>query len=169
MQKRGFTLIEIILTILILGIITTLIFSSYIRIQSQINTNKWRNELTEEGVKMCNLIWRELVSAQEILFADMDTILYIDQEGGYSSLCWRDSLLFKTGKNLSPKKAKIPCFRFEYFLPPEFVGEGSEPITFLPLDELECDILRVIDYEMEIQRGKTIIHLRTGAHLRGLR
>lgn len=168
MNRRGFTLVEIIVTILIFGIVSSIIFTTFIQIRKRIYENNWKIELIEEGVRLSNIIKFELMTARVIYFADIDSIFYLNQEGNYSSFSWRDSILFKSNKRLSTREILVPSFRFIYYEPPEFIGENSEPVYSFPLYEIECGKLRVIDWEIKLKKGRINTDLLTGVYLRGI-
>jgi prepilin-type N-terminal cleavage/methylation domain-containing protein len=168
-ENKGFTLIEIIVALLIFSILSALLFSTFIQIQRNISENKWKNQLTEEGVKICNIIRLELTGAREIYYADQDSISFINQEGKLSSFCWKDSLLFKSNRNIVSADTKVISFRFIYYLSSDFIGESSQPIYFLPVDQISLKRLKVTDWEIGVRKGKNNLHLKTGAFIRNIR
>ncbi len=168
MKKNGFTLIEIIVSILTFGILSALLFSTFIHIQRNIHKHRWKSQLTEEGVKICDIIRIELSGAREVHYADLDSISFINQEGQLSSFCWKDSLLFKSNKSITPADTKVISFRFIYYLPSEFIGESSDAIYYLPVDPISLEILKVVDWEIGLQKGITKINLKTGVFIRSI-
>ena len=164
--KEGFTLIEVIVSILIFGILSALLFSTFINIQRNVSEQRWKNQLLEEGVKICNIIRMELTGASKIHYADQDSILFVNQEGQLSSFCWKDSLLFKSNKKIIPLDTKVTSFKFIYYLPSEFIAESAEPVYYLPVNQISLDMLKVIDWKIELQKGKTKINLKTGVFIR---
>ncbi len=169
LENKGFTLIEIIVALLIFGILSTILFSTLIQIQRRTSTSTWRNELTEEGVKICNTIRRELTGAREILYADEDSISFFNQEGELSSFYVKDSLLFKSKKRLVSAKTKISSFKFIYYLPNDIIGETASPIYSLPLDAINLQRVTVIDWKIGLKKEITSIHLKTGIFTRNIR
>jgi prepilin-type N-terminal cleavage/methylation domain-containing protein len=168
-ENRGFTLIELIVALLIFSIISTILFSTLIQIQRKTNVDRWKNELTEEGTRICNTIRWELTGAREIYYADRDSISFINQEGNFSTIYWKNSLLFSSNKKIVSKDTKVTSFKFVYYLPREIPTESSVPEYYLPLDLIDLEKLQVIDWEMELQKGITYIHLKTGIFIRNTR
>lgn len=168
-MNKGFTLIEIIVAILIFGILSTLLFSTFIQIQRKISENRWESQLTEEGVKICNIIRMELTGTREIHYADKDSISFINQEGEHSSFRWKNSLFYKSNKNIVKEDTKVTHFKFIYYLPSDFIGESSEPLYFLPVDAISLERLKVIDWEIGLEKGKNTTHLKTGIFIRNIR
>ncbi len=168
-EKKGFTLIEVIVALFIFGILSTLLFSTLIQIQRRTNTNKWRNQLTEEGVKICDIIRLELTGARELYYADEDSISFLNQEGEFSSFYWKDSLFFNSKRRLVSANTKVTSFKFIYYLPSDFIGESSRPVYSLPFDAINLQRLKVVDWEIELQKGITSIHLKTGIFIRNIR
>ncbi len=167
--KKGFTLIELIVSILIFGILSALLFSTFIQIQRNISKNRWKSQLTEESVKICDIIRIELTGAREIHYADQDSISFINQEGKLSSFCWKNYLLYKSNRNIVPTDIKVISFRFIYYLPSDIINESSEPIYFLPVEPKSLKRLKVVDWEIGIKKGKTTINLKTGVFIRSIR
>ena len=167
--NKGFTLIEMIVSLLIFGILSALLFSTFIQIQRNINENRWKNELTEEGVNICNIIQLELMGTREIYYADRDSISFLNREGAISSFCWKDSILFKTNKSIVQTNTKIISFKFEYYLKSESFGESSKPVYFLPVDQLSLEAIKVIDWKIKLKKGKSTVSLKTGVFTRNIR
>jgi prepilin-type N-terminal cleavage/methylation domain-containing protein len=167
--KNGFTIIEIIVSLLIFGILSTLLFSTFMQMQRNINKNRWKNQLTEEGVNICNIIQMEIMGAREIYYADKDSISFLNQEGTISSFTCKDSLLFKTNKNIVPANIKIISFEFTYYLKSDFIDESSKPIYFLPVDPISLEQIKVVDWKIKLQKGRTAVSLKTGAFIRNIR
>jgi prepilin-type N-terminal cleavage/methylation domain-containing protein len=167
--NKGFTLIEIIVALLIFSILSVILFSTFTQIQKRINENNWKNQLTEEGVKLCDIIRLELTGARGIYYADQDSILFINQEGKLSSFCCKDSLLFKSNRRIVSAGTKVISFRFIYYLPSDFIGESSEPLYILPVDQKDLERLKVVDWEIGLKKGKTTLHLKTGIFIRSIR
>jgi len=168
-ETQGFTLIEMIVALLIFGILSIILFSTLIQIQRRTSTSTWKNELTEEGVKICNIIRRELTGTREILYADEDSISFFNQEGELSSFYVKDSLLFKSKKRLVSAKTKLSSFKFIYYLPNDIIGETASPIYSLPLDAINLQRITVIDWKIGLKKGITSIHLKTGIFTRNIR
>lgn len=168
-MKKGFTLVEIIVSILILGIITIILFSTFIRTQSRIKENQWRNELTDEGARVTRIIWRQLASAQEILHAEEDSIYYIDQNGKYSSIFYKDSIIHFNKKRFMNSGVNVAYLKFYYYLPRASTGVNSKPVTLLPLDSFNRNNLSVIDWEIKIEQRELKAYFSYGVHLRGLK
>jgi prepilin-type N-terminal cleavage/methylation domain-containing protein len=168
-EKKGFTLIEMIVALLIFGILSTLLFSTLIRIQRRTSTSQWKNELTEEGVRICNTIRLELTGARKILYADEDSISFFNQEGDLLSFYAKDSLLFKSKKRLTSAKTKLSSFKFIYYLPSDIIGESADPIYSLPLDATNLQKLTVIDWKIGLKKGITSVNLKTGIFTRNIR
>jgi prepilin-type N-terminal cleavage/methylation domain-containing protein len=166
--KKGYTIIEMIVSLLIFGILSALLFSTFMQMQRNINKNRWKNQLTEEGVNICDIIQIELMGARKIYYANEDSISFLNQEGTISSFCWKDSLLFKTNKSIVSTNTKIISFGFEYYLESEFTGESSKPIYFLPVDQLSLERIRVIDWKIKLQKGKNTVSLNTGVFTRNI-
>jgi len=167
--KSGFTLLETIVALLIFGIISTILFSTFLRIQRKIYENKMKNQLAAEGVKICNTIRRELTGARELYYGDQDSIFFVNPEGDLSSFYWKDSLFFSSDRSLVLKGTRVPSFKFIYYLPPESEGESSQPVSSLPLDAVDLIKVKVIDWEIELKKGATSLQLKTGICLRGTR
>jgi prepilin-type N-terminal cleavage/methylation domain-containing protein len=167
--KNGFTLIEIIVSLLLFGILSALLFTTFMQIQRNIHEQRWKNELTEEGVKICNIIRMELTGASKIYYADQDSISFDNQEGNRSSFCWKDSLLFRSNRNIVFEDTRVIYFKFKYYLPSEFIGESSKPIYFLPVDQINLERIKVIDWEIRLQKGKSTLNLKTGVFIRSIR
>ena len=168
-ENKGFTLIEMIVALLIFGLLSTLLFSTLIRIQRRTSTSQWKNELTEEGVKICNIIRLELTGAREILYAGEDSISFLNQEGEFLSFYVKDSLLFKSKKKLNSGKTKLSSFKFTYYPSNDIIGEPADPIYSLPLDAINLQRVTVIDWKIGLKREITSVHLKTGIFTRNIR
>jgi prepilin-type N-terminal cleavage/methylation domain-containing protein len=168
-DNRGFTLIEIIVSILIFSILSALLFSTFIQIQRNINKNRWKSQLTQEGVRICNTIKMELIGAREIYYANQDSISFLNQEGKLSSFCCRDSALFKSNKSMISEGTKVTSFKFSYYLQREIINKSSESIHFLPVDPTDLERLKVVDWNIGLKKGITSIHLKTGVFTRNIR
>ena len=131
-EVRGFTLIEIIVALLIFGILSAVLFSTLIQIQRKTSTNKWKNQLTEEGVRICNIMRKELTGAREILYADEDSISFFNQDGELCSFYVKDSLFFNSEKRLVSTNTKLNSFEFIYYPPTDIIGEIRWRITLWP-------------------------------------
>ncbi len=166
--KKGFTLVEIIVALLIFGILSALLFSTFMQIQRNIHKQRWKNQLTEEGVKICNIIRTELTGAIKIYYADKDSISFVNQEGYRSSFCWKDSLLFKSNRSIVSADTRVIYFKFKYYLPSEFFDESSKAIYFLPVDQINLKRIKVVDWEIKLQKGKSTLHLKTGVFIRSI-
>ncbi len=167
--EKGFTLIEIIVSLLIFGILSTLLFSTFIQIQRNINETRWENQLTEEGVNICNIIKTELIGVREIYYADKDSISFMNQKGRISSFRWKDSLLFRSNRKIVPLNTEIISFGFTYYLQSDIIGETSKPVYFLPVDLISLQKIKVIDWEIKLRKGKTVSTLKTGVFTRNIR
>ncbi len=168
-DNNGFTLIEIIVAILIFGILSSILFSTLIQIQRRTSRSKWRNELTEEGVKISNIIRLELTGARELYFADEDSVSFLSQDGKMNSFYYRDSVLFRSGKRLISEGTKVTYFKFIYYLPSDFIGESSEPVYSFPVNLIDLEKMKVIDWKFELQKGITSINLKSGVFIRNIR
>ncbi|MEO0292668.1 MAG: type II secretion system protein [candidate division WOR-3 bacterium] len=168
-KNKAFTLIELIFALFIFSILSTVLFTTLFQIYRRTNENRWKDELTEEGVKISNIIQRNLINACEIIFADEDSLTFLNEEGKISSFSWRDSLLFKSKEKIVSKEIKVISFKFIYYLSPNFLNESSPPVYYLPLDLLSLKKIKVIDWEIKLKKGRTTIHLKSGVFIRNIR
>ncbi len=165
--KDGFTLIEIILVLVIIGILAGILIEpfrlgvkSYIGIETRADLTSQAREATVRIVREMRNIQKKANDKPNITSADDTSITFVDSQGVPISFSLSGSTVLRDTNILADKVSSLD-FRY-------FKGDNTALTTF-PLSAADLDDVRRILVILTMQEGTETVTMTGQAFLRDLR
>jgi prepilin-type N-terminal cleavage/methylation domain-containing protein len=163
-KRRGFTLVELVLSIALVALAAGLFVAAFDRGSAVIQEIQVRQELLQEGRMALTRIVREVRqvrSSQDLLAAEPTRIRFVAVEDSTIEVRWdaaRQRIRFLRGGVEETLVAEVDSFRIAYF-----TDQGTPAVPLVHPDETDVDRVRIT---LRLKRGPVELWLRSGTGLR---
>ncbi len=180
-RSRGVTLLELLVAVSIFSVCMTVVFSVYMRAQSEVRSGMGRGQLEDRVRLVLRRFTSDLRSATYIIEATDTTIIYITRNGDEVDYLSSESQLLRCGKPVFRPPCLLEAFSLEYVSQDMLLDtDGDSVITYDELDlnrdgvlADEEDVRETIHVDMvrvhiQVSEGKLKAAYRTATRLMNL-